>query len=298
MSAQIHKLRAKLKPPAPPPAPTPTPPVDDPPPIPDEPVGDTEAPSTVPLPDDTNTPDPSPFAGAPGTRFDGAAPTTSTQSEPKFNQRVYAYISSLPRGEQDKAKRALRRDFAMATKQEACDRALESSRAALPGVRDSTVPARAGQPAATSLLWPGRHCPSLCDAHVLRINRYPVQYRFSWSCDLVRQFGWNFGSIPHSFPQSVWSNSPAPARVPSQNSSRFERRLTVGDDQTTPTTTPTSTRALPLGETTDAPADTPGLRAAVPSWRRTSRRVAAGEGGPVNVYGTEALCTCRVQLVA
>ena len=71
---------------------------------------------------------------------------------------------------------------------------------------------------------------------------------------------------------------PAPARVPSQNSSRFDdaSALTVGDDQTTPTTTPTSTRALPLGETTGTPADTPGLRAAVHSSRRTSRRVAAG----------------------
>ena len=59
--------------------------------------------------------------------------------------------------------------------QEACDPALEPSRAALPGVRDSTVPARAGQPTATSLLWPGRHCPSLCDVHVLRINRYRIR---------------------------------------------------------------------------------------------------------------------------
>ena len=34
--------------------------------------------------------------------------TTSTQSKPKFNQRVYAYINSLPRGEQKKATNALR----------------------------------------------------------------------------------------------------------------------------------------------------------------------------------------------
>ena len=71
-------------------------------------VGDTEAPSTVPPPNDTDAPDPSPFTGAPGTGFDGTVPTTSAQSTPKFNQRVYAYISSLPRGEQEKAKRALR----------------------------------------------------------------------------------------------------------------------------------------------------------------------------------------------
>ena len=62
----------------------------------------------MPPPDDTNAPDPSPFTGAPGTGFDGTAPTTSAQSKPKFNQRVYAYIESLPRGERDKAKTALR----------------------------------------------------------------------------------------------------------------------------------------------------------------------------------------------
>ena len=107
LSAEIRALRAELKPPEPPTVPTPTPPTDDPPPVPDT-VDDTEAPATVPPPDDTDEPFVSPFTGAPGTGFDGTAPTTSTQSKPKFNQRVYAYISSLPRGEQDKAKRALR----------------------------------------------------------------------------------------------------------------------------------------------------------------------------------------------
>ena len=56
------------------PPPTPTPPTDDPPPIPDV-VDDAEAPATVPPPDDTDTLDPSPFTGAPGTGFDGTAPT-------------------------------------------------------------------------------------------------------------------------------------------------------------------------------------------------------------------------------
>ena len=71
-------------------------------------VDDAEAPATVPPPDDTDEPFVSPFTGAPGTGFDGTAPTTSTQSKPKFNQRVYAYINSLPRGEQKKATNALR----------------------------------------------------------------------------------------------------------------------------------------------------------------------------------------------
>ena len=107
LSAEIRALRAELKPPEPPAAPTPTPPADDPPPVPDV-VDDAEAPATVPPPDDTDEPFVSPFTGAPGTGFDGTAPTTSTQSKPKFNQRVYAYISSLPRGEQKKATNALR----------------------------------------------------------------------------------------------------------------------------------------------------------------------------------------------
>ncbi len=81
-------------------------------------------------------------------------------------------------------------------------------------------------------------------------------------------------------------NSPAPGSSAQSFSHskllEFERRTTPRrwrrqtTDQTAPPTTPTSTRALPLGETTGTPADTPGLRAAVHSSRRTSRRVAAG----------------------
>ena len=66
------------------PPPTPTPPTDDPPPIPDV-VDDAEAPATVPPPDDTDALDPSPFTGAPGTGFDGTAPTPRAQARPKFN---------------------------------------------------------------------------------------------------------------------------------------------------------------------------------------------------------------------
>ena len=120
LSAQIRALRKELNDAVPPghhrmpdgsimkdsdhTEPTPTPPTDDPPPIPDELTGDTEAPSTIPPPD-TDVADPSPFTGAPGTGFSGVA---STQPRPKFNQRVYAYVDSLPRGEQNKAMNALR----------------------------------------------------------------------------------------------------------------------------------------------------------------------------------------------
>ena len=92
LSAEIRALRSELQPP-----PTPTPPLSDPP-------DDTEAPATVPSVDD---PDPSTFfTGAPGTGFDGVP--AQTQARPKFNQRVYAYVRSLPRGEQSKAMNALR----------------------------------------------------------------------------------------------------------------------------------------------------------------------------------------------
>ena len=88
--------------------PTPTPPTDDPSPIPDT-VDDAEAPATVPPPDDTDDPFVSPFTGAPGTGFGGASLIPApVQAQPKFNQRVFAYIGSLPRGEQKKAKDALR----------------------------------------------------------------------------------------------------------------------------------------------------------------------------------------------
>eukprot|EP01043_Picozoa_sp_COSAG02_P034735 COSAG02_NODE_2446_length_8839_cov_6.263501_1_plen_203_part_00 len=88
--------------------PTPTPPTDDPPAVPDT-VDDTEAPATVPPPDDTDDPFVSPFTGAPGTGFGGAPLIPApVQATPKFNQRVFAYIGSLPRGEQKKAKDALR----------------------------------------------------------------------------------------------------------------------------------------------------------------------------------------------
>eukprot|EP01043_Picozoa_sp_COSAG02_P000989 COSAG02_NODE_20_length_53673_cov_86.864841_24_plen_232_part_00 len=71
-------------------------------------VDDAEAPSTVPPPDDTDAQDPSPFTGALGTGFDGTASTARAQSNPKFNQRVYAYIESLPSRKQDGANKALR----------------------------------------------------------------------------------------------------------------------------------------------------------------------------------------------
>jgi hypothetical protein len=63
----------------------------------------------VPPPDDTDDAFVSPFTGAPGTGFDGAPLIPApVQATPKFNQRVFAYIGSLPRGEQKKAKDALR----------------------------------------------------------------------------------------------------------------------------------------------------------------------------------------------
>ena len=105
LSAEIRALRAQIDADAP--KPTPTPPTDDPPPIPDT-VDDAEAPATVPPPDDTEAQDPSPFTGAPGTGFDGTASTAQAQNRPKFNQRVYAYIESLPRGEKQAARNALR----------------------------------------------------------------------------------------------------------------------------------------------------------------------------------------------
>ncbi len=71
-------------------------------------VDDAEAPATVPPPDDTDA-FVSPFTGAPGTGFDGTPLIPApVQARPKFNQRVYAYINSLPRGEQKKATNALR----------------------------------------------------------------------------------------------------------------------------------------------------------------------------------------------
>ena len=80
--------------------PTPTPPTDDPSPIPDT-VDDAEAPATAPPPDDTDDAFMSPFTGAPGTGFGGAPLIPApVQATPKFNQRVFAYIGSLPRGEQ------------------------------------------------------------------------------------------------------------------------------------------------------------------------------------------------------
>ena len=84
--------------------PTPTPPTDDPPPVPGT-VDDAEAPATVPPPDDIDDPFVSPFTGVPGTGFDG---TAAPAPKPAFNQRIYAYIESLPRGEQKKATNALR----------------------------------------------------------------------------------------------------------------------------------------------------------------------------------------------
>ena len=101
LSTEIRALRTQID------ADAPTPPTDDPPPIPDT-VDDAEAPATVPPPDDTDAQDPSPFTGAPGTGFDGTASTAQAQNRPKFNQRVYAYIESLPRGEKTNATKALR----------------------------------------------------------------------------------------------------------------------------------------------------------------------------------------------
>ena len=99
------------------------------------------------------------------------------------------------------------------------------------------------------------------------------------------------GSCPWSLPSSKRSTA-------ARNDSFLTRVPVVGSivALSCPPPTPQRERYPGTRETTDAPADTPGLRAAVHSSRRTSRRVAAGEGGPVNVYGTEALCTCRVQL--
>ena len=116
LSAEIRALRAKLREPIQSEPddisafdftsvrPTPTPPTDDPPPVPGT-VDDAEAPATVPPPDDTDDPFVNPFTGVPGTGFDG---TAAPAPKPAFNQRIYAYIESLPRGEQKKATNALR----------------------------------------------------------------------------------------------------------------------------------------------------------------------------------------------
>ena len=68
-------------------------------------VDDAEAPATVPPPDDTDDPFVSPFTGVPGTGFDG---TVAPAPKPTFNQRIYAYVESLPRGEKNKATDTLR----------------------------------------------------------------------------------------------------------------------------------------------------------------------------------------------
>ena len=116
LSAEIRALRAELREPIQSEPddisafdftsvrPTPTPPTDDPPPVPGT-VDDAEAPATVPPPDDIDDPFVSPFTGVPGTGFDG---TAAPAPKPAFNQRIYAYIESLPRGEQKKATNALR----------------------------------------------------------------------------------------------------------------------------------------------------------------------------------------------
>ena len=61
LSAEIRALRDELQ------SLTPTPLIDDPPPVPDT-VDNTDAPTTVPSPDDTDALDPSPFTGAPDPR--------------------------------------------------------------------------------------------------------------------------------------------------------------------------------------------------------------------------------------
>ena len=48
------------------------------------------------------------FTGNPGTGFDGVAQPVSVQPQPKFNQRIYTYVQSLPRGQQKTAMNALR----------------------------------------------------------------------------------------------------------------------------------------------------------------------------------------------
>jgi uncharacterized protein YecE (DUF72 family) len=48
------------------------------------------------------------FTGNPGTGFDGVTKPVSIQPQPKFNQRIYTFVQSLPRGEQNKAMNALR----------------------------------------------------------------------------------------------------------------------------------------------------------------------------------------------
>ena len=116
LSAEIRALRAELREPIQSEPddisafdftsvrPTPTPPTDDPPPVPGT-VDDAEAPATVPPPDDTDDPFVNPFTGVPGTGFDG---TAAPAPKPAFNQRIYAYIESLPRGEKRKATDTLR----------------------------------------------------------------------------------------------------------------------------------------------------------------------------------------------
>ena len=46
--------------------------------------------------------------GGPGTGFDGVTKPVSVQPQARFNQRIYAYVESLPRGERKKAMNALR----------------------------------------------------------------------------------------------------------------------------------------------------------------------------------------------
>ena len=84
LSAEIRALRAELKPPEPPTTPTPS--TDDPPPVPDT-IDDTEAPATVPPPDDTDDSFVSPFTGEPGTGFDVTVMFNDRVEEAKVNRR-------------------------------------------------------------------------------------------------------------------------------------------------------------------------------------------------------------------
>jgi hypothetical protein len=102
LDKQIKALRAELKPKAqskPKPKPSPSPPR-----VASKPFG-VDTGDTFGVLDRLAGED---FTGDPGTGFDGVTKPVSVQPQPKFNQRIYTYVQSLPRGQQKKAMNALR----------------------------------------------------------------------------------------------------------------------------------------------------------------------------------------------
>eukprot|EP01046_Picozoa_sp_COSAG06_P043781 COSAG06_NODE_5791_length_3272_cov_22.469587_1_plen_143_part_00 len=98
------------------------------------------------------------FTGDPGTGFDGVTKPVSVQPQPKFNQRVYTYVQSLPRGEQKRAMNALRQ-YVYGPGRMQPDDAIERYRERL--VRDAQAPVRARRTGARAGL--RRHWQYACE---------------------------------------------------------------------------------------------------------------------------------------